>query len=235
MKLTEEVLALHDGIRDVFILEEKGGQFVVAEEASRNTTARLSNFINESRNATLAPALILGAASQLSKTPGSLELVGILYNDVGIMFAYVSEDKLLAISTEPSTFSSAMQLVSEALPDLIKESQFGRKVLGAVKSVEDAGEIAQTYVMRTTRASRVLISEINYRAANHKWEVHGSYRGSRITPSREFQLEVDSEDGAIMSFGSPSRPSRAALVSEVVAMVAALGLLIWWLYSNMAH
>jgi hypothetical protein len=89
--------------------------------------------------------------------------------------------------------------------------------------------------MRTTKASRVLISEINYRAANHKWEVHGSYRASRITASREFQLEVDSEDGAIMSFGSPARPSRVVLASEVAAMLVALGLLLWWVYSNMAH
>ena len=232
MRLTEQILALHDGIREVFLLEERAGLFVVAEEATRDKASILSNSINEmTRNGTLAPAVILGAATQFSKTASSLRLVGILYGDVGIMFAYVNENKLLAISTEPSSFSNAMQLVNDALPGLIKE--IGRKTLGAVKSVVDAGEIARAYVAKTSNSSRVFINEITYRAANHRWEVHGSYRSSRVTPSKEFQLEVDGDDGAIMSFWSSLPSSLVLFAYGVVALLAALSLVAWLLYSNL--
>jgi hypothetical protein len=232
MRLTERVLALHDGICEAFLLEERAGLFVVAEEATRDKAAILTNSINEmTRNGTLAPAVILGAATQFSKTPSSLRLVGILYGDVGIMFAYVNENKLLAISTEPSSFSNAMQLVNDALPGLIKE--IGRKTLGAVKSVVDAGEIARAYVAKTSSSSRVFINEITYRAANHRWEVHGLYRSSRVTPSKEFQLEVDGDDGAIMSFWSSLPSSLLLFAYGVVALLAALSLVAWLLYSNL--
>lgn len=233
MMLTEQVLALHDGIREVFILEERAGHFIVAEEATRDKAGILSNSINEmTRNSTLAPALILGAAAQFTKTSGPLRLVGILYGDVGIMFAYLNENKLLAVSTEPSSFSNAMQLVNDALPGLIKELGIGRKTFGAVKSVMEAGEIARTYVARTSKSSRVFINKITYRAANHRWEVCGSYRYSRVTPSKQFQLEVDADDGTIMSFGSSS-PSLVLFAFGLIALLAALSLLAWLLYSNL--
>ena len=68
MSLTEHVLALHDGIAEAFILEERAGHLVVLEEASRDRAATLSNLIDETtENAALGPALILGAATQFSK------------------------------------------------------------------------------------------------------------------------------------------------------------------------
>lgn len=232
LRLTEQVLALHEGIREVFILKDRDGLFVVAEEATRDTGGILSSRINEA-DGRLTPALILGAAAQMSKIPGSMRLVGIVYENVGIMLAYFGEDKLLAISAEPSIFFNAMQTVNDALPGLIRELQIGRKTIGAVKSVVDAGEIARTYVARTTRSSRVFVNEITYRAANHTWEVQGSYRSSRMTPSKAFQLEVDGEEGAIVSFGSSSRSSAILFAFELAAFLAALGLLAWFLYPRL--
>jgi hypothetical protein len=231
LRLTEQLLAVHDGIREVLILEEKGGLFVVAEQATRDKGGFLSSRINET-NGRLSPALILGAAAQMTKLPDSLRLVGILYDNVGVMLAYFDEDKLLAISTEPSIFFNAMQTVNDALPGFIKELQIGRSTFGAVRSVVDAGEIARTYVARTTRSSRVFINEVVYRGADHTWQVQGSYRSSRMTPSKGFQLEVDGDAGAIVGFGSSSR-SIMLLALELAALFGALGLLAWWLFSNL--
>ncbi len=232
MSLTERVLALHDGIREVFILEERGGHFVAVEEATRDKAATLSNSITETtRNGALAPALILGAAAQFSKTPGSLKLVGMLYAEVGIMLAYVDENKLLAISTEPSSFPNAMPLVNDALPGLIKELEIGRSALTAVKSVADAGEIARAYVAKASKSSRVSINEVAYRAANHRWEVRGTCRSSRVTPPKEFEVELDGDEGAIMSFRSSSPSSSVFLALELAALFGALGLLAWLIYS----
>ncbi len=233
MSLTEHVLALHEGIGEAFILEERAGHLVVVEEATRDKAATLSNLIDETtENAALGPALILGAATQFNKTPGSLRLVGILYGDAGIILTYFGENKLLAISTETSSFSSTMQLVNDALPSLIKELETGSKTLGAVKSATEAGEIARAYVANARKSSRISVDEIAYHAANHRWEVHGTYRSWLVTPSKDFQVELDGDEGAILSFRS-SPPTTVLFALELVALLAALSLAAWMIYSNL--
>ncbi len=233
MSLTEHVLALHEGIAEALILEERAGHLVVVEEATRDKAATLSNLIDETtENAALGPALILGAATQFSKTPGSLKLVGILYGDAGIILTYFGENKLLAISTETSSFSSTMQLVNDALPSLIKELETGSKTLGAVKSATEAGEIARAYVANARKSSRISVDEITYHAANHRWEVHGTYRSWLVTPSKDFQVELDGDEGAILSFRS-SPPTSVLFALELVALLAALSLAAWLIYSNL--
>ncbi len=231
MSLTEHVLALHEGIAEALILEERAGRLVVLEEAARGNATTLSNLIDETtESAALRPAVILGAATQFSKTPGSLSLVGILYRDAGIILTYFGENKLLAISTETSSFPSTMQLVNDALPSLIKQLETGNKTLGAVKSATEAGEIARAYVANARKSSRISLDEIRYHAANHRWEVHGTYRSSPVTPSKGFQVELDGDEGAILGFRSaPSSSTLFAL--EVVALLAALSLAAWMLYT----
>ena len=231
MSLTEHVLALHEGIAEAFILEERAGHLVVLEEATRDRAATHSNIIGEStENAALGPALILGAANQFSRTPGSMRLVGILYGDVGIILTYFGENKLLAISTETSTFSTTMQLVNDALPGLVKDLETPGLTHGAVKSAADAGEIARTYVAKAGNSSRITVDEVNYRAVNHRWEVRGKYRSSLMAQKKDFQVELDGDSGAIVSFRSSS-PTSILLGLEAVALVAALGLVGWMLYT----
>jgi hypothetical protein len=233
MGLAEKVLALHEGIREVFILEERAGQFVVVEEATRDKPAILSNDLSAvTKGVEIAPALILGAAAQYSKTPGSLRTVGMLYTDLGIILAYLDESKLLSISTEPSSFSAAMQQVNDALPGLIKELETVGKGPSGVKSVTEAGQIARNYVTKESKASRIILNEVTYRAANHLWEIHGTYRSSRVLPSREFELEVDGEEGAIMGFRSIPSSSSVVLALELVSLLAALSFVVWWIFTN---
>lgn len=231
--LAEQVLALHVGIREVFILEERGGHFIVSEEAASRGAANSSGTINQlTADAMLAPQLILGAAGRFSKSPKSLRLVGLLYEQEGILFTYLNEDRLLAITTEPASFSEVMQLVNDALPGLVKQLDVGSRAVGAVKSVVEAGEIARTYVARASGCSRVSINEVSYRDTSRRWEVQGTYQSSRMSHSNEFELEVDGDEGAIVGFSSSSK-SSLFLVLELAALLAALGLLAWLVYSNL--
>lgn len=155
--LAEQILALHVGIREVLILEERGSHFIVTEEATSKGAANATGMVNQlTADAMLAPQLILGAAGRFSKTPESLRLVGLLYDQEGILFTYLNEDRLLAITTEPAGFSEVMQTVNDALPDLVKQLDVGARTMGAVKSVVDAGEIARTYVARASGCSHAL-------------------------------------------------------------------------------
>jgi hypothetical protein len=135
VKLTEQVLELHKGIDEVFILEESGGQFNVTEKSTRHENSKSPDGLGETqRKFTLAPAVILGAAARFEEEPEALKLVGILYQREGIMLSYLDESKLLQICTDPSSLYEAMRSVNELLPSLIKEHSLGRKAPDAVES-----------------------------------------------------------------------------------------------------
>ena len=230
MKLAEDVLALHDGIREVLILEERAGQFVVTEEAARDDTSLLADRMNEaSRNAPLAPTIILGAASQFGGEPGALRIVGMLYRKGGIMFSHLDENRVLAISTSPESFSDVVEVVNKSLPRLREEFE-SRGKAGAVRSAAVAEDIARFFLEGKVRGpAKVSIDDVSYRGINHRWEVHGSYRSSRSILSKRFQVEVDAENGSVMRFSSSTSVSTLVYV-ELASLVAAVSLLGWWLY-----
>ena len=230
MKLAEDVLALHDGIREVLILEDRAGQFVVTEEAARNDTSLLSDGMNNaSRDAPLAPTIILGAASQFGGEPGALRIVGMLYRKGGIMFSHLDENRVLAISTSPESFSDVVEVVNKSLTRLREEFE-SRGKAGAVRSAAVAEDIARFFLEGKVRGpAYVSINDVSYRGINHRWEVHGSYRSSRSIMSKRFQVEVDAENGSVMRFSSSTSASTLVYV-ELVSLVAAISLLGWWLY-----
>lgn len=144
MTLTQDILAIHHGIDEAFILETRAGRFVVVEKAARGYAEELSNIINETTESTsLGLWLITGAAAQFRKPQGPLGLVGILYGDLGLILTDISEDKLLAVSTETSSLGDAMILIDDQLPGLMKKSENAAKNLSAVKSVVEAERIAR--------------------------------------------------------------------------------------------
>jgi len=143
MTLTQDILALHHGIDEAFILEERAGRFAVVEKAARGYAEGLSNIINNTtESSSLGLWLITGAAAQFRKTQGPLGLVGILYGDLGLILMNISEDRVLAVSTEPSSLGDAMILMDDQLPGLMKKSEIPAKNLRAVKSVVGAGGVA---------------------------------------------------------------------------------------------
>jgi len=70
MSLADHVLALHNGINEVFILEDRGGDHVVMAEAARNGLTLLADSMDRAaKHGFLAPMIILGAASQCMGSP----------------------------------------------------------------------------------------------------------------------------------------------------------------------
>lgn len=234
VKLTEEILALHEGIREVLVLEERAGMFIVTEKAGKDDPQRsLDDLDGPVNNGPLAPAVILGAAAQFAKSPGALELVGILYNNEGVMLRYLDESKLLEICTDPPSLYDAMRIVNESLPKLVKEHEIGSKPGVAIKSATEAEEIARSFVVKTRKSTNVSINGITHRAADNKWEIQGLYRSSRLSRVKQFQIELDAEDGSVISFLSKSSSPGALFAAELLALIGALFLLSWLLYSNL--
>ena len=228
MRLTEEVLALHPGILKVFMLEERDGKLLVVEETAKTGNGKLAYEIDESlRSGALTPLLILGAATEFNKNSSTLKLVGFLYGNGGVIFAHITEDRLIAICTDASRFHEAMQTLSGALPSLIRELAPPLRPGGYVKSAEGAEEITRTYVARASKASEVSVDEVTLNQTRRMWEIHGSHRSSSLTRSRKFQLQLDAETGAVIGFTSTPRPSLAPLFAGIGVVVGTLLFLIW--------
>lgn len=231
MGVTKQVLGLHQGITEVSILEERAGHLEVIEEAAKGKAARLEGIIADmTESSALGPAVILGAAAQIGKVPGSLSLVGILYRDVGIILSPLGENKVLALSTDPQTLGEAIRIVNDALPGLVKKALAPSEDSNLVNSAVEAGAIARDYLASSSNFSHVFVSEIKNNAGRETWEVRGTHRPSLLTQAKPFELEIRAEDGAIVTFRS-SASSSIFFGLWLGALLASLGVVMWMLYS----
>jgi hypothetical protein len=226
MTLARRVLALHEGIREVFVLEERSGEYAVVDEATRNGVSLLSESMHETRkHAPLVPALILGAAAQL--TGNSLKLIGILYREGGVVFTHIDEKRLVALSSAPENLYKVMEAVNDTLPGLL-EREFAERA-GGVESAAEAEDIARSFFVGRLRGS-ILVDEVYYRAADHRWMVHGSHRSSRWVFSKRFQVELDADNRSVMRFASTSPVRRHKiffLLAELACVTAAALVVVW--------
>jgi hypothetical protein len=221
--LARSVLALHDGIWEVFVLEQRRGQYVVVEEAARNGVSLLSESLHEVRkHAQLIPVAILGAASQFTGEPNSLRLVGILYRSGGVIFTNLDEKRLLALSTSTEGLYGVMEKVSESLPELL-ERERGEAAVG-VRSAVEAEALARSFLFDRLRGL-ILVDEISYRGTDHRWLIHGSHRPSRWGYSKRYQVELDGDDGSVKRFATTSPVRRHGIyffLAELACLLAIL-------------
>lgn len=214
------------------MLEERGGNLFVVEEAAKPGNGNLAYEIDESlRSGALTPLLILGVATEFNKNTSKLKLVGFLYANGGVIFTQITEERLLAICTETSHFHEAMQTLNGTLPSLIRELATPPTPAGYVKSAENAEAIARTYVARASKSSQVLVEEVTLNQTRHMWEIRGSHRSSPLSRSKKFQLQLEAETGAVIGFASTSRPSLAPLLAGIGVVVGTLLFLIWLISS----
>jgi hypothetical protein len=225
MSLARSVLALHDGIREVFILEAKPGQYAVVDSAIGDGGASiLSESIHGTRkHAQLVPAVILGGAAQFAGDPESLQLVAISYRKSGVILANLTEQRFLAISTSPEALYGAMVEVEKGLPRLV-ELETHEKT-GSVNSATEAESIARSYLVERLHAP-IFVDEVSYHRVEHRWKILGSYRSSRWTFSKRFQVELNADNGVVMRYFFTSRDRRYGFYLFFVEMACLLAILL---------
>ena len=228
MKLAETILALHEQILEVYILEERDGRHIITDEASKSGATLLAGVMEQmGRNAPLSPTIILGAAGQIIRD-GPTRLVGILYAGGAVILSPISEGSLAMLSTTSSSLFNVMQKLSEALPKILKQS-IGE--LNAVNSASEAEDVVTTFLARRAGASaRVHVDEVSYQAVDEFWKVSGYFQ-SRRWQKEKFYAEVNAQDGFIQKYSSSMRYG-SLLFLEVACLVAAACLLAWILYSR---
>jgi hypothetical protein len=232
LRLADSILALHEQILEVYVMEERDGQNVITDEASRSGASFLADGMSQmGRNAPLSPSIILGAASQILQGSRPTRLVGVLYQGGGVILSPIDENSLVLVSTTPSSLFEVMQKITDFLPRITR-----RGIGGMVNAVNSASEAEEKAIAFLTRGSRHLASirihEVAYVNTDRVWNVNGSIQ-SRIR-RKKFHLEVEGQDGSIVKFSSPdSMQFRKLLLIEFTSIVAAAILLVWILYSKL--
>jgi hypothetical protein len=228
-RLSDAVLKLHPSILRVFILEERTDRFVIAEEAARASGGWFARDIDQSlASGSLNALQILGGPADLIL--GVPKLVGVLYSNEAVIFTRVDANRILAICTEPSGFEEALQSVNRALPTLTERPELRHTPATTPKSAGEAAEIARNYVATLIKTPDVSIDEVTLNQTGRIWEIQGLYRSMPFARSRRFQLQLGSENGAIMGFVSPQRPSLAPLVTGITIILGTLFFLAWILF-----
>jgi hypothetical protein len=220
MGFADEVLALHQDIHEVFILEERSGEQMIVGDASRKGVTLLADSIKSSRNTgMLAPMIILGSAGQFVGQQS--RVVGIEYEKGGVVFVPFGEDMVLALSTKVDSLSDVMRTITAALPRLKERAYEIPMEAGAVTSAAHAESEARRFLAGRfpDGSAPILVNEVSYRSLDQRWEVHGSYKPRIWGQSKRFQVEVDAADGFVKKFTYSS--SSFLLIVEIVGVVAA--------------
>jgi hypothetical protein len=233
VKLAESILALHQEILEVYVIEERDGQSVVTDEASKSGASLLADGMNQmGRNAPLSPSIILGAAGQILQGSSPTKLVGVLYGGGGVIMSPIDEGKLFIASTTPSGLFDVMRKISESLPRI---AQGFRGTANAVNSASEAEDRAIAFLTRRPPLqsySRVSVDEVAYLSADQLWSISGSLQ-SRIR-KRSFHMDVAARDGSILSFSSAtSMALNYLLLLEAACIATAAALLAWILYTKL--
>jgi hypothetical protein len=226
VKLAESILALHPDILEVYIIEERDGQNVVTDEASKSGASLLAEGMNQmGTNAPLSPSIILGAAGQILQGSKPTKLVGILYAGGGVIMSPIDEGKLFVASTSPSSLFDVMRTIAESIPRITQ----GRGTVNAVNSASDAEDRVIAFLAKPPQQpySSVHVEEVAYENAYQVWNIRG-WLQTRIR-RRRFQMNIAATDGAILKFSSTSSIALDYLLFLEMACIAATAALVAWL------
>lgn len=231
MKLAESILALHQEILEVYVIEERDGQSVVTDEASKSGASLLADGMNQmGRNAPLSPSIILGAAGQILQGSRPTKLVGILYSGGGVIMSPIDEGRLFIASTTPSSLFDVMRKITESLPRI---TQGFRGTVNAVNSASEAEERAIAFLTKRPQHtySSVYLDEVVYLNDDQLWSINGILQ-SRMR-KKSFHIDVAAKDGAVLRFSSVTSMTRNYLLILEAACIAATALLAWILYTKL--
>ena len=233
MKLAESILTLHPEILEVYIIEERDGQSVVIDEASKSGASLLANGMNQMGiSAPLTPSIILGAAGQILQGSKPTRLVGILYAGGGVVMSPINESTLFIASTTPSSLFEVMHRIAEFLPRITPGF---RGTANAVNSASEAENVAIAFLTKRPSQqaySNVHVDEVAYQNTEQLWSIRGW--GQSGIRRRSFHMDVAATDGAILRFSSASSKTlNYLLFLEAACIAAAAALLAWLLYTRL--
>jgi hypothetical protein len=204
MGLAEEVLALHDAIREVMIIENQAGELRVIDQVGKDNHSILDAVSeHEKDTAIVAPTMILGAASRLGNVQksGELRLVGLLYEQQGALCVPINADSYLLVTTANESFLEVMNALQRFLPSLTRQRFYTSEPL-AINSAIDADQAVRTFFANTKlcEANSVHMEDAILNSNARRWQVSGSYRPTHAVRAKRYYIELDAKTGAVTKF-----------------------------------
>ena len=204
MGLADTVLALHDTIREVIIVENRAGELRVVDQAARNGHSLLDAANDRDREAfVVAPTMILGAASQVGKIQkaGELRLVGMLYGELGVLCVGIDDDSYLMVTTSNESLAEAMSTLQRELPNLMRKPNFSSEKL-AINSAIEADQAVRSFFVTTRMCepNHVQMVDATLNVTEHSWQVSGSFRPTHAVRTKRYRIELDAKTGAVTKF-----------------------------------
>jgi hypothetical protein len=197
MGLADEVLALHEAIQHVLLVENRAGEMHIVGQAGRNNSSFMEGMTEAEKDS------ILGAASQVGKIwrYGELRLVGMLYTQLASLCAPVDEDTYLMVTTTNENLSAVMNSVQQALPNLIRKQIAPTQTL-AISSAVEVDQAVRSFFANTRlcEPNLVRMDHAILNPSDQRWQVAGSYRPSHAIRSKHYQIELDARTGAVTKF-----------------------------------
>ena len=236
MSLANDVLALHEGIIEAFIVEERSGEHVVIEHATKdNSTHTIS--LTAKHDQLVLPELILGVAAQFRRGLFPPKVVGVSYGDIGVLFCHLTEQQVLVVTAYSESLSKVMALTEEYVQRLAGRE--GSVSPNLIKSALEAEVVVQRYLAsrRESEGAKVVVDDIAYSELGNRWIVNGS------VGTKRYSVEVEARTGSIMRFTSTSEPQSTSGGSWLqprlslswlafwLAGLTALGLLVYSVYA----
>jgi len=202
--LAGEVLDLHPAIREAVVVENRGGELHVADEATRNGNSAL-DLVNEREREILvaAPTVVLGAASQVGNVEeaGRIRLVGLLYEQRGSLFVPIKDGSYLMVTTGTEAFLEVVKTLQDRLPGLMQD----RDVVSESSAIGSAIEADQTVrsffaTSRLGEPSSIRLENATLDTNKHSWQISGTYRAPHAVRTKHYYVELDSRNGAVTKF-----------------------------------
>lgn len=205
MGLAQEVLALHDAIEEVLIVENRAGDVHVADQARRNGRSNRNNLKDAGKDPMFGPTLILGAATQVgdAQKSGQLKLVGMQYARLGLVCVPISDNSYLMATASNESLAEVMKTVGKALPHITRKRPTTAEAL-ALDSALDADQAVRFFFTSTNRCepNNLHIDHVALNTGDQCWQVAGSYRPPHAIRSKRYQIELDARTGAVTKFES---------------------------------
>jgi len=202
--LADEVLALHNAILRVMIVETRAGELHVVDEVSRRNPA-LFNSVSQQANDILlvAPTMILGAAAKIGNLQGTgeLSLVGMLYEEQGLICAPVNEATYMLVTTPRESLHGVMETFERTLPRVLdKRSPISRSL--AINSAAEADQTVRAFFANIGLCdpTSIRMQDATLNPNDHSWQISGVYRPAHALLSKRYIVRLDARTGAVTTF-----------------------------------
>jgi hypothetical protein len=236
MSLANDILAIHEGVIEAFIVEERSGEHAVIDHATKDNSVHPIT-LNAKHDQLVLPELILGVAAQFRRGLFPPKVVGVSYGDIGVLFCHLTDKQVLVVTAYSENLSRVMELTEEYVQ---RFAETGRDVSSnRIKSATEAEAVVQQYLAnrRESAGAYISVDDVAYAEFGNRWVVNGSFGTKR------YSVEVEARTGSIMKFTSTPEPGSTVQASGLqprltlswlafwLAGFAALALLVYSVYA----